>query len=66
MSAYATQSKVRSLVEDTISISSLSDDTPLMDAGMDSISAIEVRNTLSVNFHGAVLPAVTVFDFPSV
>jgi acyl carrier protein len=43
----------------------VSPDQPLMDAGVDSLAAVEVRNSLAT-LAGAELPATIVFDYPSV
>lgn len=39
-------------------------DQPLMEAGLDSIGAVELRNAVSARF-GVELPATVTFDYPS-
>ena len=39
-------------------------DQPLMEAGLDSIGAVELRNAVSASF-GVELPATITFDHPS-
>ena len=42
-------------------------DTPLMESGMDSLSAVAFRNELSRQFSGiGQLPAALMFDYPSI
>jgi len=40
-------------------------DAPLMDAGMDSLAAVEFRNMLTKEFVGINMPASLTFDFPT-
>jgi acyl carrier protein len=47
-------------------VESLAQDTPLMDAGLDSLASVEFQNTLQKEFTGVSLPATLIFDFPSV
>ncbi len=44
----------------------LCDDVPLMDAGLDSIGAVEFRSQVAPQFAGVALPLVTVFDHPTI
>eukprot|EP00913_Durusdinium_trenchii_P010245 g9606.t1 len=41
-------------------------DTPLMDAGLDSLSMVEFRNELLKEFPGISLPGALLFDYPTV
>jgi len=47
-------------------VESLAGDTPLMDAGLDSLASVEFQNNLQKEFQGVQLPSTLVFDFPSV
>jgi len=44
---------------------SLAADTPLMDAGLDSLASVEFQNTLAKEFKGTDLPSTLVFDYPT-
>eukprot|EP00811_Abedinium_folium_P025830 NODE_3717_length_1996_cov_9.257357.p1 GENE.NODE_3717_length_1996_cov_9.257357~~NODE_3717_length_1996_cov_9.257357.p1 ORF type:complete len:631 (-),score=203.12 NODE_3717_length_1996_cov_9.257357:104-1867(-) len=52
--------------EVTSSEEDLEIDSPLMEAGMDSLSAVAFRNQLMHSFEGIALPASLVFDAPTV
>lgn len=58
--------KVRATVVDIVGVDDLDDDTPLMQTGLTSQSAVLLRNALMKEFGGASLPFTMMFDFPSV
>lgn len=47
-------------------VDDLEGDTPLMDAGLDSLASVEFQNNLQKEFAGVQMPATLVFDYPSV
>ena len=52
-------------VADVIGAAPSSPDSPLMEAGLDSLGAVELRNTLSSRF-AIELPATATLDYPSI
>jgi len=59
------RSNIAEEVMGSIGLDELSDDVPLMDAGLDSLSMVEFRNRLNKLF-SISLPASVIFDFPNV
>merc|ERR1711924_79796 len=57
---------IKSNALDLIGSDELPADTPLMDAGLDSLAAVEFQGMLAKQFPGLQLPATLIFDFPSV
>mmetsp|Transcript_93330 Transcript_93330/g.301953 ORF Transcript_93330/g.301953 Transcript_93330/m.301953 type:complete len:810 (-) Transcript_93330:123-2552(-) len=47
-------------------VDELDGDTPLMDAGLDSLASVEFQNNLQKEFNGVQMPSTLVFDYPSV
>eukprot|EP00930_Biecheleria_cincta_P069315 TRINITY_DN5706_c0_g1_i1.p1 TRINITY_DN5706_c0_g1~~TRINITY_DN5706_c0_g1_i1.p1 ORF type:complete len:1047 (+),score=293.11 TRINITY_DN5706_c0_g1_i1:111-3251(+) len=60
------QSVVSDIALSLIGVESLDADEPLMDAGLDSLAAVEFGNTISKEFAGVNLPSTLMFDYPSV
>lgn len=60
---YCRLQKLQAVAEGILS-SSIALDMPLMEAGLDSIGAVELRNAVSESF-GIELPATVTFDYPS-
>jgi tetratricopeptide (TPR) repeat protein/acyl carrier protein len=58
-------STVNDVALSLIGSESLAGDTPLMDAGLDSLASVEFQNTLAKEFQGVSLPSTLVFDFPT-
>jgi len=44
----------------------LYNDSPLMESGMDSLSAVQFRNILTRTLEGISMPASLMFDYPSI
>lgn len=63
-------SEIEEIVKDTalslIGVESLENDEPLMDAGLDSLAAVEFANAISKDFAGLQMPNTLMFDYPSV
>jgi len=58
--------KINDVANSLMGIESLAGDTPLMDAGLDSLSMVEFRNELVKEFPGVDLPGALLFDYPTV
>merc|ERR1712083_725322 len=58
--------KINDVANSLMGIESLASDTPLMDAGLDSLSMVEFRNELVKEFPGVDLPGALLFDYPTV
>merc|ERR1712139_425346 len=58
------RAKVMEAVSQVVSESNVSSETPLMDAGLDSLNSVSLRNDLSQMFE-VTLPATLTFDFPT-
>merc|ERR1719183_1118116 len=59
-------SSVKAAALDLIGTEAIEEDTPLMDAGLDSLAAVEYQSILSKEFAGVNLPATLMFDMPSI
>merc|ERR1712060_809280 len=57
--------QVKGAAMDLIGSDSLEGDMPLMEAGLDSLAAVEYGSILQKNFAGVQLPATLMFDHPS-
>lgn len=62
----ALKDKVRNVVSEIVGMDNLVDDTPLMQAGLTSQSAVLLRNALSKEIPGPSLPFTLMFDYPSI
>jgi len=58
--------QVRGVVAEIVGMDDLVDDTPLMQSGLTSQSAVLLRNALSKELPGASLPFTMMFDYPSI
>jgi len=59
-------STVHRIARDVVDSSDLAGDAPLLDSGMDSLSGVEFRNRLLMDFQGIRIPNSAVFDYPTV
>lgn len=57
---------VKSIALELVGDEAIDNDTPLMDAGLDSLAAVELQGMLAKEFRGIQLPSTMMFDFPSV
>merc|ERR1712039_1028017 len=57
---------VKGAALDLIGSDELEADTPLMDAGLDSLAAVEFGGILQKQFQGVQMPGTLMFDFPNV
>merc|ERR1719499_2363 len=58
--------RILDLAQSVIGEGELLADSPLMEAGLDSLAMVQFRNTLLGTFQGVAMPASLVFDHPSV
>ncbi|CAK8995524.1 unnamed protein product [Durusdinium trenchii] len=66
VNAEALRQKVRNVVSEIVGMDALMDDTPLMQSGLTSQSAVLLRNALSNEIPGPSLPFTLMFDYPSI
>eukprot|EP00435_Cladocopium_sp_Y103_P012973 s3857_g3.t1 len=66
VNADALRQKVRNVVSEIVGMDALQDDTPLMQSGLTSQSAVLLRNALSTEIPGSSLPFTLMFDYPSI
>merc|ERR1712185_802694 len=64
--AAAIVETIKGAALDLIGSDDLESDTPLMDAGLDSLAAVEFGGILAKQFQGVQLPGTLMFDFPNV
>jgi len=57
---------VRGAADDLIGSDDLLAETPLMDAGLDSLAAVEYGGILAKAFQGVQMPGTLMFDYPNV
>ncbi len=57
---------MRSIVGEALGDEEILLDLPLMDAGIDSLGAVAVRNSIGTAFAHLSVPSVLVFDHPTI
>merc|ERR1712176_973905 len=62
----ALKGDIRAIVTDIAAMDDIVDDSPLMNMGLTSQSAVLLRNSISKQFPGPSLPFTMMFDFPSI
>jgi acyl carrier protein len=62
----AISSNVSDIAHEVLAGESVDEDTPLMDAGFDSLSAIAFRTTLCKAIGGPRIPGTLLFDYPTI
>ena len=61
------KSSIQTLLEDLLGIAPSSDQQPFMEAGLDSLGAVELRNAIGDSFEfKQKLPATLIFDYPTI
>lgn len=58
--------KINEMALELLQTDAFDNDQPLMDAGLDSLSLVQFRNSLQQTFPGVPMPASLLFDNPSV
>lgn len=62
---HCCRSRISEAVVNVVGVAPSSFDAPLMESGLDSLGAVELRNSLASQF-GVELPATVTIDYPSV
>jgi acyl carrier protein len=58
-------STISGIAQEFLEGESVGEDTPLMDAGLDSLASIAFRNAVSNAMGGTRIPATVLFDYPT-
>ena len=66
VSKAAVQNLVGTIVAEVTGKGAIDEETPLMEAGLDSLAAVELRNRLTAELPDLTLPNTLVFDYPTV
>lgn len=65
-SAEELMPSVNSIVMQMITIDELHNDVPLMEAGIDSLASVSLRNALQTEFKGVAMTSSSMFNYPTV